>query len=270
MIYGHFFGLLGLFAQYLIILYVIIAGPAKDRKNIFIKAFASGIITLILYIPAFKLLFATASMKKFWIPLPELTVYTSIYKGFFGNSELLLAICNLLLLLYFINLTRKRRNLHTETYPWSNMSVFSFIIFGVWIMVMLVIPLVRTYMSIPMILDRYYINVLPLIIVFIAAGLSLFRSRTIAMGILLLFSVFTFADVVVVKRYYHSPSKTQFREATDYVIANNKNNSPVVSGRGWYLTFFLKNDKHNYTIIDKPIEEYLAEVKQDTSKITAF
>jgi mannosyltransferase len=268
MIYGHFFGLLGLFAQYLIILYVIIAGPAEDRKKIFIKSFVSGIMTLILYLPSLKILSKMAKVDNFWIPQPDLTVYTDVYKSFFGNSELLLAIGNLLLLLYFIGLSLHRRNLKTEEFPWSNIKIFSFVIFSVWIIVMLSIPLVRSYLSAPMIIDRYYINVLPVVLLLVAAGLTFFKSRTVIYTILTAYLAFSIVDITVVKNYYYKPTKTQFREAADYIKANNEDNHPVVTTRGWYLDYFLK-DK-NYNIVDRPIEKYIDNFKQDTTKIEAF
>lgn len=85
MIYSHFFALFTLIAQYLILSYYIIF-PFKVTKIKFLKyTFVSGIITVLLYIPTYKLILKTTQMKSIWIEMPDLDVYTQFYKDFLDN-----------------------------------------------------------------------------------------------------------------------------------------------------------------------------------------
>lgn len=268
MLYGHFFALLGLFAQYLVLLYFWIFSEPKDRKSFFVKSFISGLITLVLFLPSLGLFILTTKIKSFWIAYPSADVYTTIYKGFFGDSELLIAIFNILIVLYFFKLSREEYN-GKQTLILNNKIVFSSLLFSVWIGVMLVIPLIRSHLSLPMIVDRYFINVLPVVLLMIATGLSHFKSRIVLKTLTILILVFSLTSVVIIRKFYTKPYKTQFREATAFIINNNKDNLPVVTSLGWYMSYFFKSDKES-KIIDKPLEEYIQKMMADPETIKSF
>ena len=78
MIYCHFFALFALFSQYLILLYFIVKPFNISRKKFFVYCFISGILTLLLYIPTYKLFIKTSEMTSIWIQMPTLDVYTQV------------------------------------------------------------------------------------------------------------------------------------------------------------------------------------------------
>ena len=102
MIYSHFFGLFVLCAQYLLLLLFLILSKKEERTPFFINALISGLVALILFIPAIKIFIKVSQIKEFWIPAPTLDVYTLIFKEFFGNSETVLTLIGLILFVYFI------------------------------------------------------------------------------------------------------------------------------------------------------------------------
>ncbi len=270
MLYSHFFGLFVLFAQYLILLLFLILSEKGKKKQFFLNAFVSGIITLVLFIPAIKIFIKVSEITQFWIPAPTLDVYTLIFKEFFGNSETVLALLSLLFLFYFIKLSKEKDTPITYDSIINNKMIFSFVILIPTTVVVLLIPLIRSYWSIPMIISRYFITVLPTIIILISIAIYQFKNKLLQFGILALFVIFSLTDIVVVKNYYMGVSKAQFRESTNFIINNNSKKEPVVSSLGWYMPYFLKNDKVNYEIVDKTLDAYISEIQQDPTKIKPF
>lgn len=270
MLCSHFFGLFVLFAQYLILLLFLLLSEKKDRKQFFINAFISGIVTLVLFIPAIKIFIKVSEIKVFWIPAPTLDVYTLIFKEFFGNSETILTLLSFIFLFYFIKLSKEKDIPITYDSIIHNKLIFSFVIFIPTTVVILLIPLIRSYLSIPMIISRYFITVLPGIIILISIGICQIKNRIIQFGILAIFVIFSLTDIVVVKNYFTAVSKAQFRESTNFIINNNSKKEPVVSSLGWYMPYFLKNDKVNFEIVDKTLDAYIAEMQQDSTKIKPF
>jgi len=267
MISSHFFALFALFAQYLIILFFILIEQKEKRKVFFINAVLSGLVVLILYIPALPILLKTTKISSFWIEMPTLDIYNKFFKAFFGTSEMLLIIINSLFVLYFIRLSKQDAKVAEIK---GNKDILSFIIFAIWISIVLLIPLIRTYLHVPMIVDRYFINILPAILIIIAIGLDCIKN-TIVKNILISFLViFSITDIVIVKKYYKQPNKTQFREATQFINDNNSSKDNVVTSLGWYLPYFLNNDKVKNTIVGKSLDEYVTEMIQNPSSIKSF
>lgn len=270
MLYSHFFGLFVLFAQYLILLLFLILSEKGKKTQFFINAFISGLLTFVLFIPAINIFIKVSKITQFWIPAPTLDVYTLIFKEFFGNSENVLTLLSLIFLFYFIKLSNEKDTTITYDSIINNKMIFSFVILIPTTVVVLLIPLIRSYWSIPMIISRYFITVLPAIIIMISIAIYQFKNKIIQLGILILFVIFSLTDIVVVKNYFMGVSKAQFRESTNFIINNSSKNEPVVSSLGWYMPYFLKNDKVNFEIVDKSLDAYISEMQQDSTKIKPF
>lgn len=270
MIYSHFFALFALFSQYLILLYFVIRPYNVTRKNFFIYCMVSGLGTLLLYIPSFRLFAKTTEMKSIWIQMPTLDVYTQFFKDFFGQSEMVLFFITILIIVFFIQLFKAQNTDKLQLNPHKEPLVFSFVILFCWLLTTLLLPLVRTYTSLPMLINRYFINIVPAIIIMVAIGLFYIRNEIVRYGILSTIVVFSLTDIIVVKKYYKVKSKTQFREVTQFIIDNNVKKEPVVTSLGWYFPYFLDNDKVKLTIVDRPLQDYVNDMAQDSTKRKAF
>lgn len=271
MLYSHFFGLFVLFAQYLIVLLFIVLSKKEDRKNFFINAFFSGILTLVLFTPAIKILIKVSEIKEFWIPAPTPDVYTLIFKEFFGSSEMVLTILGLLVVLYFVRLASLNDTVKISyEFVINDKKVFCFVIMAIWMSTVLLIPLIRSYLSIPMIISRYFIVVLPAVLILLSISISQIKNKIVQITVVLLLFVFSATDTLIVKKYYSVPNKAQFREATTFIKTNSKGKEPVVTSLGWYMPYFFKDEKSEVMIVDKSLEVYLAEMQQDSTKIKPF
>lgn len=270
MIYTHFFALFALCAEYVILLFFIIKPYNIDRKKMVFFSVLSGVITLILYIPSFKTFIETTKRTSIWIPMPTVDVYTQIFKEFFGQSEIVIFFVLTVLILFFIKLYNRKNKKELAINPNEEKQVFSFIFLFSWIIITLLIPLISSYVNLPMLISRYFINILPAVILLTAIGIYYIKNKVIKSAILSVIVIFSLTDIIIVKRYYRTVVKTQFREATQFIIDNNSSKDNVVTSLGWYLPYFLNNEENKNTIVDKPLDIYVSEISQDVSKIKSF
>lgn len=270
MLYGHFFSLFAVLGQMAILLFFAVIAKPENRKSFLINSAIAGLVTLVLFLPSIKIFIAAMEIKSFWIPYPTPDVYTAMYKEFFGNSEMLMFVFGFMAILYFIRLSKeKEQPLQYESVV-TNKNVLAFVVLAAWIVIVLLVPLIRSYTSIPMLITRYFINVFPAVLIVIAVGLTQFKNQIIRWSFIAMLFVFSLTELIVIKKYYKTVTKTQFREATQFIADNNNRNEPVVTSLAWYFNYFLNNDVYKFTIVDKPLDGYVQEMMQDPSKQKAF
>jgi mannosyltransferase len=271
MLYGHFFSLFTLVSHMAILAFFTIISKKTDRKAFVTNTLIGGLVMALLFIPpSLKVFIAANRIKEFWIPFPTPDVYTLIFREFFGNSEIVMGLIGFIILLYFVRLSKEKPSEIRYESVLDNKTVLSFIVLMPWIAIVIFIPLVRSYTSIPMIISRYFINLLPAILIIISLGLFQFKNQIVRLGLISLLFVFLLTDLIVVKKYYKTVNKTQFREVSKFIIDNNKDNEPVVTSLKWYFPYFLHNKTHHYTIVDRNLDAYVQEMAQDSAKVKSF
>lgn len=267
MIYGHFFGLFALFSQYIILLLFLLLHNNKQKIDFIKKAIVSALITLILYLPAINILLGISKLTNFWIPAPTNDSFGIIFKEFFGNSEILLSLLLIPIIAYIVSLYKSNViNIDKENILNDKITI-SFLVLSVWISIVIICPLIRSYLSVPMLISRYFIVILPAVLIIFAIGLAAIKNKIVLYSYCISFSVFSLIDISIVKNFYSGINKTQFREATNFVKENNKKGLPVVSSLGVYMPYFFNK---NQTIIDQSLENYISEMQQDSTKIKEF
>jgi len=269
MIYTQFFTLFTLFAQYIILLYFTLRPYKIKNKQFLILSFCSGIITLILYIPALLIFIKTSEMQSIWIQMPSLEVYTNMFKEFFGFAEILLFIVSAAIICFLLKLLNRNNLKDGYINPDEEKQVFTFFIILIWISITLLIPLIASYVNLPMIVSRYFINILPAIIILVAAGLYYIKNGVARMTILSLFIIFSFTDIFIVKDYYNKITKSQFRELTTTLKERSKGNTKVVAYWSWLLPYFFEDTPH-IKVHGNTLEEYALLLKSDKMKPTPF
>ncbi|MBC7523020.1 MAG: glycosyltransferase family 39 protein [Flavobacterium sp.] len=270
MIHSHFFGLFTLVSQILIIFFFLVISEKQNKKSFLINSLLAGLVIIVLFAPIFPIFLNITKIKEFWIPAPTPDSYTLIFKEFFGNSEILLTLLSLIIIFYLIKLSKEKDTPINYKSIINNDTILSFIILITWIIVVVLIPLIRSYISVPMIISRYFITLLPAIFLLIAISINQFNNRIFKYGIVCIFVIFSITDIVIVKRYYKVITKSQFREVTKYIIDNNIKKEPIVTGLGWYFSYFLNNNQIKNTVINIPLNDYIDKMRQDSTKIKPF
>lgn len=269
MLYGHFFAMFTLCAQYLILLYFVIKPYSVNRIKFFLYSFISGVTTIVLFLPfTYDFLVKTSEIKKTYISAAGLDFFTQLLSEFFGKSEIILFFVLILVFLFFVQLSKARSDDRYQIDPNKNKMVFAFFILFIWTIITILLPLVRSYTTVPMLQNRYLIGILPAIIIIISIGLFYIRSEITRLLILSTIVVFSINDIVLVKSYYTVVRKDEFREVTSFVSKNNIKNEPVVSNRIWYMTYYFRDEK--FKLIDSKLEDYVNEMIKGTAKKYSF
>lgn len=257
MLYGHFFAIFILLSQYLFIVILLFKHGRETRIKIFKASFISGIVTLILYIPAFKALMKSAAVKNIWIPQPTPDIYTNLFHEFFGNSEMILPMVYIGIFAYVLKLFKQQEDITQQSIQ-DNKSQISFILLFLWVVVTITIPLIRSYINVPMIVSRYFIVLLPAVIMMVAAGLCCAKSIIIRNSFLAILCIFSLMDIIVVKKYYNSVTKSQFREVSNYIKHTTRGTVPIVTTLPWYFNYFFENESNKPLIVEGTIDSYVS------------
>lgn len=255
MLHSHFIGFFTLFAQAIIFLLFLFLKKDLDKKQFFKGSIIAAIVFLIAYIPSMHSLMKIFSIKSFWISAPGPDSFKLIYKSFFGNSEIIIFLNGVLFFGFLFSFfkSEKRKNIENGETNWSA------IILVLWISFTILIPLISSYISNPIILDRYFLGVLPAIIILLAIGLMQIKGKVLKIVFISIYTIFFLFDMFGVQKYYHSVKKTQFRETTSYIIEKNDKNHKVVSSLSWYLPFFFNQANKNTEIIGATLDEFVAQ-----------
>jgi mannosyltransferase len=270
MIYCHFFGLFTLVAQYCVLLFFLIKPHKISRAKLFGYLAGSGLLSIILYLPTYRIFIYSAQKTVFWIPAPGLDVYSQILLEFFGRAEIVVWLLLLPIALYLYCVIREKRDNKLPVNPEAEPITFSFVLFAIWLFVTLLIPLIRSYIGPPMLINRYFITILPVLLLAPAIGIAEFSNR-VARGLLLVaLVIFSMVDIFVVKKYYFKVSKTQFRELHHYISKNNPEKHPVISSLGWHFSFMFRADTPAVKITEKGFDKYVTELVNDSSNLNSF
>jgi len=271
MIYGHFFGLMALVAQYsILLLFLILTAPGAKLK-FFRNIFLSGVVALIILIPAIPVFIEIIKIKEFWIPKPGPDTFTLMFKEFFGNSEMVLMLVMVFFVSYIASLIKQKKVEINYTTLTGNKTLFSFIIIIPWLAIPIIIALTKSYAtSASVLISRYFIVLLPAVIIILAIGAVQFGNKIIQYTLIALFTILSLADIVVVKKYYTSILKSQFRETANFVKENNEAGAPVVTTIPWHWKYFLDNNGYKSTIINSSLEDYVANLESDPKNIKDF
>jgi uncharacterized membrane protein len=259
MINTHFFGLFVLVSQVLVILYFIFEDEKQSWKKNIYASLVAGLTTIILWIPSIPIFLIVTKIKSFWIQPPTAEVYLGLFKEFFGYAESLIFIASIISCYYFIKVFSSKYDKKENK---NNNIVFGFIIISVWVFITLLIPYIRTYVDVPMIISRYFISVLPAAILIVAIGIERIKSSIIQYVIISFFIVSSLVDLFLVKDYYNKITKTQYREMSQKVIEKNKlNNAKIYSIWGWHLRHFFTNDIVKMETKEQTLEEVIQYMK---------
>ena len=270
MLLSHFFGLFVLLAQAFIILVFLILSEKKKRTTFFVSSAISAIVALVLFIPAIKIFLKVSEIKEFWIPPTDLNTIKQIFKDFCGNSDFILILAFVGLVYYCVLLIRDKNPKKGYNAVVENKLLFSSIILVSWIIIVLAIPIARSYLVIPMIVSRYFIVILPAFILAISIAISNCNNTIAKTTFLTLLACGMFYETAIHSNYYTNVSKAQFRETSQFITDNNSDKEPIVSSLAWYLGYFFKNGDKNFEVVDKPLDNYISEMQQDSTKIKSF
>lgn len=265
---SHFFGFITIFSQCLILLYFIVKSNPENRKKTFISSLIAAGVALLLILPCTDTIKKMLEIKSFWVAPPTGDTYTNLLKEFFGNSEMVLFAMGIVFMSYFIAIFNKRSKDDIESIK-SNKLIFSAVILFLWFIISLLIPLLKSYLDVSMILNRYFVSLVAVMLIGLAIGVDRIKNNTIKAIVIVYITFFSMIDLFVVKKYYSNPNKTQFRELTNAIKERNTDNSKIVTVWSWLMPYFFQNQPE-IKIENNTIQDYVSNLKNGTIKPSSF
>jgi uncharacterized membrane protein len=238
LLYTHYFGFFVLASQVVIIVIFILL-ERHDRLRYLIRFAVCLLAVFVGYIPWMPFLGGLAQVKSIWIrpPLPDFM--TKYFLDFFGQSDLIKPFL-LLLLLYYAFRVFADKNAGTESIK-TNPLQMSFLVMTAWVFLTHLIPYLRSLTVLPMLHPRYLIIALPAYLIALSYGALLINNRVLRALIVSILIILSSIDLIFVRKYYTKVTKTQHREAAEYVVKNNGKNYPIIIEKAaWQQQYYFK------------------------------
>lgn len=266
----NFFGFVNLFSQALIVLFYLYILPKNDKVPFLKNALIAAVIALVLFIPNYYKLTTLFGIKSSWIPAPTNESFSLLFKEFLGNSEITLFMFTVLFLFFFFK-TLKEKDVISYQEILSRKNIFSFTILLPWLLVYILVLFVKSYLDTSLMVSRYFTSIIPVLFLILGTSIQMVPNRIIRFSVALSVVSCMWINMDIVKKYYDIPSKSQFRETSQFVINNNKNNEPVYTSLTYWYNYFLVNETIKTNLIEKSsLETLVNEMTQNPALIKPF
>lgn len=264
----NFFGFINLLSQTILVLYFIFISERKLIKTFFLKSVYAAIIAILIFLPNYDMLLKLLGYKVFWVPKPTSESFELLFKEFLGNFEMTQFIFTSLFIYYLFIVFKEKTKNHLVV-SINTPKTFSFVIYLTWSFVFIFFLMVKSYGEVSLILTRYFISVLPVIILVLATSISFIKNKVVQTILILVISLLTLSNLFVVKKYYFSINKAQFREASLTVINNNPQGHEVYTSQKYWFDYYFTREKSKLTT-EIELETLLNEMASDSTKIKSF
>lgn len=251
--YSHYFGLLIPVAQAIIALTFYFTDRVKYRSIFRLMLMTTLILAggYALWVPS---LLKLGEIKSFWIPPVKPGFFLDYFEEYFGNTHLLNIICWGLFFYFMIRIFPGVKNTKRLSDP---ASIGGVIIIG-GIFIMLLIPYLRSVTSFPILISRYTIVALPLAILGVSLGAYLIPDQKISTIVTLLFLLLSLKGLQK-NEYYTRISKTQYRELTGWINANQAYSYPVINIRSpWQHLYYTRKTSKKLEIAESDPKQLIS------------
>lgn len=247
----NFFSVLNVITQGFILLFVLFNLDKSERLAYFKRLLVIAGIILLFFIPNAYKFYLLSQFKSSWIPAPSNDGLTNILKEFISVSEILVFVYGILFTFFIIKVFNQKRTKSIKEII-DNKLVFNYLLIAAWISFVIVVILLKSYLSSSLYVSRYFISIFPAIILVISIALVSIKNIQVRLSFLALLVFFMAFDLVVVKKYYHTPLKAQFREASDMVKFYNPNKDVVYTSLKYWYSYFFNKHGQKVEVVDMP------------------
>lgn len=265
MLYGQYLAIATFMGQIAILFYFILIAKGS-KKTLFLKTVLASLLILISHLPSIPQFIKNSKIKSSWIEAPKGNEYTTYINQFFGNSEMIMPIVYLLIIIYFIHLSLEKKNEDVLIpNPKFESSQLSFIVVLPWLFFGFFIPLLSSYISLPILVPRYFNALIPAIILIAAIGLTQFKNILVSVGIVVVLIIVSLNDVLIVKNYYNALTKAQYKETAAFINKHKKTKDLIVAKVGFHYGHFFKDNIDNGTFIWNNFDRHVSAIISDTA-----
>jgi mannosyltransferase len=245
LLYTHYFGLIVFGTQGLIFLILVFR---KREVKFILLSISSAMIIAIAFIPWMPIVFNDLGGDVGWIEKPDPSFVLQYFYAYTGKDIVTTTIY--LILLYISFFVKQKVN---------ELERPLFFVLILWIVMVYLLPYIRSIILSPMLHERYTIVALPAWIILFSHGwsrISNLKWKYAALVVLILSGII---NTMVVRSYYTRLEKDQFREVSQIVLLKNEPHYPIYSKLAWHFSYYFRN----YPVIPKNIGQAdLSEVQK--------
>jgi uncharacterized membrane protein len=231
LIYTHYFGLIILGIQGLSFVLLLFL---KSEIKFIVLSLLSGVIIVLTFSPWIPVVMNDISTDLGWIKSPSPYFVVEYFYDYTGKDALTTTV--FLIFIYFFFRAMIKRSTSKE------MKVI-YILIVIWIALSYLIPYVRSILIAPILNNRYTIITLPAWIIVFAIGWDKLRNVKWKYSLPLILILSFMVNMAFFKKHYTRIQKSQFREASDIVLVENKFGYPVYSSLPWHYNFYFRKNQ---------------------------
>jgi uncharacterized membrane protein YhdT len=228
-------------SQLFIFLWLLLSGKA-DRKVI-VYALIAAVAMLLAFAPWLPVVWQDNKISAYWAQMPTYDFLVIYYFIYLGHNKFLILLFGLLGMFLFINTWFGQKKIVCQEGSWSSRKIFLFLTF--WLTLSYLIPLVYSFIKMPMLHERYTIIALPAMFVLVALGFNCIHHYVLRVALVAAIILSTIHNFTYVTKYYTAISKNQYREVVQAVIHTNEqesftNDIKLFSDQAWHYNFYFE------------------------------
>lgn len=238
----------------------------KNKLIIFKQLLVSFLLTVVVFSPVYQIISKVSEIKSFWIPAASLETIKQAFFEMLGSSNYVLSIY-LLSIVFAISfliykIFRKDNNDRNKT-----IIILSLVFF--WISINIGVIIIKSYVGISIILNRYFIGSLCLFIICLAYCFSMIENKYLRNGLIFLFGLYSLFFIYD-KKYYTSISKTQWISLANEIIKINSDEDKIYGAYGFTSNILFKNTPSYKLMKEITFEDYITSVRNNNIKKESF
>lgn len=261
---SHTVGLITIFSQYVLLIFIFLIEDKEKKANFFTQGIIILFTTVLTAYPTYKTLLKAKDYKSGWLTLPGPDGITSIFHQLLGNTELLGFVFSSIIIFYLFKLFNQKEFKLTVNEITNNKLLFSSLLLFSGFFLPILLPIIKSYTSEPMIISRYFIALLPALLIAIAIGIELIKIKILKGLLILVIISFSLVDVILIKDYYNTISKSQFSQVANLIIKKNENRDKIYSPFGFVFSALFDNTADYDHVVEMTLEDYLNGIRNNT------
>jgi uncharacterized membrane protein len=263
---AHPLGVLNIGVIYLTIFIFFIRSSNKIEK--FKQLLFSATLTLLVFSPVYQIISKLSKISSFWVPQPSLETIKLAFFELLSSDVYIFYLYIISIFVFFgVIIFKTKNSKRTEE---NNVNIIFTLFIAFWIIINIGTIILKSYLDVSIIVNRYFIGSFPLFMITLSYCFSLMKNKYLISITIILFIVFSLYSNIIQKNYYESVSKSQWNLVSSEIIQNNKENHKIYSAYGFVSNILFKNTNCYNLLREVTFENYLKEIKADTTKKEPF
>jgi hypothetical protein len=145
----------------------------------------------------------------------------------------------------------------------------TFVLLILWLLINAGVIILKSYTGVSIILNRYFIGVLPAMVLITAFTISYIASKY-SKYIVAILVLFSFYYIFFKKEFYTTITKAEFEEVTNLINTQNSENHKVYSSWGWLMSYFIDPYNKKQLVTEINLTDYIKAVKNNAVPLESF